>query len=94
MKTGLVWFKNDLRLHDNEALTKAIQKCDELIFCYAIENSHRRTDMAKFECTNLANNTNYTLYVRTVGTSCEASILLVSNIISEYRLSSEKTWNL
>ena len=50
MKTGLVWFKNDLRLHDNEALTKAIQKCDELIFCYAIENNHRRTDMAKFEC--------------------------------------------
>ena len=40
MKTGLVWFKNDLRLHDNEALTKAIEECDELIFCYAIENSH------------------------------------------------------
>ncbi|MDF2931627.1 MAG: C-terminal target protein [Chryseobacterium sp.] len=26
MKTGLVWFKNDLRLHDNEALTKAIEE--------------------------------------------------------------------
>ncbi|MNK32517.1 Cryptochrome DASH [compost metagenome] len=39
MKTGLVWFKNDLRLHDNEALTKAIEECDELIFCYAIEKS-------------------------------------------------------
>lgn len=37
MKRGLVWFKNDLRLHDNEALTKAIQECDELIFCYAFE---------------------------------------------------------
>jgi len=23
IKIGLVWFKNDLRLHDNEALTKA-----------------------------------------------------------------------
>ena len=23
MKRGLVWFKNDLRLHDNEALTRA-----------------------------------------------------------------------
>jgi len=31
MKTGLVWFKNDLRLHDNEALTKAIEECDEII---------------------------------------------------------------
>lgn len=40
MKTGLVWFKNDLRIHDNEALTKAMQECDELIFCYAIEKSH------------------------------------------------------
>lgn len=40
MKTGLVWFKNDLRLHDNEALTKAIQECAELIFCYAIEQDH------------------------------------------------------
>lgn len=39
MKRGLVWFKNDLRLHDNEALTKAIQECDELIFCYSIEKS-------------------------------------------------------
>jgi hypothetical protein len=26
MKTGLGWFKNDLRLHDNEALTKAIEE--------------------------------------------------------------------
>ena len=40
MKTGLVWFKDDLRLHDNEALTKAIEECDELIFCYAIERSN------------------------------------------------------
>lgn len=40
MKTGLVWFKNDLRLHDNEALAKAVQECDELIFCYALEKSN------------------------------------------------------
>ncbi|KQR93327.1 DASH family cryptochrome [Chryseobacterium sp. Leaf180] len=39
MKTGLVWFKNDLRLHDNEALTKAAEECDELIFCYSLEKS-------------------------------------------------------
>lgn len=40
MKTGLVWFKNDLRLHDNEALTKAIEECDEIIFCYPTEKGH------------------------------------------------------
>ncbi len=40
----MVWFKNDLRLHNNEALQKkkAIEECDELIFCYAIEKSNFR----------------------------------------------------
>jgi len=38
MKKGLVWFKNDLRLHDNEALCQAIAQCDELIFCYCVES--------------------------------------------------------
>lgn len=51
MKTGLVWFKNDLRLHDNEALTKAIQECDELIFCYAIEKSNfKKLDLGFKKC--------------------------------------------
>ena len=40
MKRGLVWFKNDLRLHDNEALTRANQECEELIYCYCIEKSN------------------------------------------------------
>jgi len=38
-KRGLVWFKNDLRLHDNEALIKAQKECSELVFCYCIEKS-------------------------------------------------------
>ncbi|WP_047546161.1 DASH family cryptochrome [Psychroserpens sp. Hel_I_66] len=37
MTTGLVWFKNDLRLHDNEALCQAIANCDTLILCYCID---------------------------------------------------------
>lgn len=37
MKTSLVWFKNDLRLHDNEALCRAIADADEVICCYCIE---------------------------------------------------------
>ena len=36
-KRGLVWFKNDLRLHDNEALFKALLECDELVFCYCVD---------------------------------------------------------
>ncbi|RYD74900.1 MAG: DASH family cryptochrome [Sphingobacteriales bacterium] len=39
-KRGLLWFKNDLRLHDNEALARAQQECDNLLFCYCIERSH------------------------------------------------------
>lgn len=36
-KRGLVWFKNDLRLHDNEALIRAQEQCEDLLFCYCIE---------------------------------------------------------
>ena len=57
MKRGLFWFKNDLRLHDNEALTKAIEECDELVFCYCIERTNfekviydfRKADIIRFK---------------------------------------------
>lgn len=31
-KRSLVWFKNNLRFHDNEPLTKAISEYEELVF--------------------------------------------------------------
>jgi deoxyribodipyrimidine photo-lyase len=36
MNTSIVWFKTDLRLHDNETLIKAIEQSDEVIpiFCF------------------------------------------------------------
>lgn len=57
MKRGLVWFKNDLRLHDNEALQKAINECEELVFCYCVEESifqklelgFRKADILRFK---------------------------------------------
>ncbi len=56
-KRGLVWFKNDLRLHDNEALTRSQAECDDLLFCYCIEASNfaklelgfRKTDVVRFK---------------------------------------------
>lgn len=35
-KTGLIWFNNDLRVHDNPALLEASQNCERLIcvFCF------------------------------------------------------------
>ena len=45
-RRGLVWFKNDLRLHDNEALVKAHEECSDLVFCYCIEKSDfEKTDI-------------------------------------------------
>ena len=44
MKRAIVWFKTDLRLHDNETLVKAISKSDEIIPIYCF-------DMAQFETT-------------------------------------------
>ena len=54
---GLVWFKKDLRLHDNEALCQAIANCDSLIFVYTIEASlfttehygFRKADILRFK---------------------------------------------
>ena len=36
-KLGIVWFRNDLRLHDNEALVEAIQHCYEIIPVYIFD---------------------------------------------------------
>lgn len=39
MKRIIVWFKTDLRLHDNETLVKAIAKSDEIIPVYCFDES-------------------------------------------------------
>jgi len=40
MKTALVWFKTDLRLDDNETLTRAISQSDRIIPVYCFDDSH------------------------------------------------------
>jgi deoxyribodipyrimidine photo-lyase len=40
MGTSIVWFKNDLRLHDNETLVKAIEASDSIVPVYCFDNSH------------------------------------------------------
>ncbi len=37
-KTGIFWFKNDLRLHDNPALMRANALVDELLCVYIVDN--------------------------------------------------------
>jgi deoxyribodipyrimidine photo-lyase len=40
MRTIVVWFKTDLRLHDNETLVKAISQGDQIIPVYCFDESH------------------------------------------------------
>ena len=40
MRTIVVWFKTDLRLHDNETLVKAIAQGDQIIPVYCFDESH------------------------------------------------------
>ena len=40
MKRAIVWFKTDLRLHDNETLLRAIEESDEVIPVYCLDKSH------------------------------------------------------
>jgi deoxyribodipyrimidine photo-lyase len=40
MKRSIVWFKTDLRLHDNETLIHAIEQSDEIIPVYCFDESH------------------------------------------------------
>lgn len=43
MKTTIVWFKTDLRLHDNETLIKAIAQSDSIVPVYCLDNSQLTT---------------------------------------------------
>ena len=43
MKTSIVWFKTDLRLHDNETLVRAIEQSDEIIPVYCFDETHFKT---------------------------------------------------
>ncbi len=49
MKKSIVWFKTDLRLHDNETLVRAIAFSDEIIPVYCFDTAH-------FETTNFGFN--------------------------------------
>jgi deoxyribodipyrimidine photo-lyase len=57
MTVGLLWFKNDLRLYDNESLHYAVQQCDQIICFYSVEPylfetlnlGFKKTDINRFK---------------------------------------------
>lgn len=42
MKTAIVWFKTDLRVHDNETLAMAVAENDQVVPCYCVDDRHFR----------------------------------------------------
>ena len=36
-RRALIWFRQDLRLHDNEALTTALRMADEVVTVYVFD---------------------------------------------------------
>jgi deoxyribodipyrimidine photo-lyase len=38
MTKGIVWLRNDLRISDHPALTRALQECDEVLFAYVFDD--------------------------------------------------------
>jgi deoxyribodipyrimidine photo-lyase len=51
MRTSIVWFKTDLRLHDNETLIKAIAQSDKIIPVYCFDESYLVTTEFGFKKT-------------------------------------------
>lgn len=53
-KRGIVWFRQDLRLHDNEAIHEATKLCDEILYVYVFDPRwlHGRTSFG-FEKTGV-----------------------------------------
>jgi deoxyribodipyrimidine photo-lyase len=51
MKSAIVWFKTDLRLHDNETLIRAIEQYQQVIPVYCIDDSHFTTTEFGFKKT-------------------------------------------
>ena len=38
MVKGIVWLRNDLRISDHPALSRALQECDEVLFAYVFDD--------------------------------------------------------
>jgi deoxyribodipyrimidine photo-lyase len=47
MNRSIIWFRHDLRLHDNEALTEAIRNADEVIPVYIFDHKPGRMGPAR-----------------------------------------------
>lgn len=49
---GLVWFRRDLRVHDQPALTTALAECDEVVPLFVFDEPLLRSGLFGFACVN------------------------------------------
>jgi deoxyribodipyrimidine photo-lyase len=49
---GLVWFRRDLRVHDNPALSTAVEECDEVIGLFVFDEPLLRSNVFGSACVN------------------------------------------
>lgn len=52
-RTTLVWFRNDLRIHDNEILLRAVERSHQIIPVYCFDPRHFRTTNHKTKKTGV-----------------------------------------
>lgn len=101
---NIVWFKRDLRIYDNQALTNALKTSDEILPLYIIEPElWQQPDLSNrqylFLCECLEElNTELTKLgqnlIITVGDACEVFAELISNYDIQSIYSHQETWNL
>ena len=51
LKTGLVWYRNDLRTRDQQSLSRATNECDRIIAMYCFDPRHFETTKFGFKKT-------------------------------------------
>ncbi len=49
-RTAIVWFRRDLRLHDNEALTEALRYADTILPVYVFDEREWRAELPLTGC--------------------------------------------
>src|SRR6185437_6838335 len=49
---GFVWFRRDLRVHDNPALSAAVEECDEVIGLFVFDEPLLRSGIFGSACVN------------------------------------------
>ena len=91
MSTSIVWFRQDLRLHDNEALTEAIRIADELIPVYIFDIDPGRWSVSRVNFL-IESVTDLRKQLRAAGTDLIVRVGKPDNILYQMALETKSQW--